>query len=99
MATSVNLPDGARSPIKREWWRRFLPGNDALHTGNDILPWEMGALLRELGWEIVEQRPADSPSSGAAAGPHATVGASSDDLVVQQAIADSWLFVARKPGG
>jgi SAM-dependent methyltransferase len=95
---------GARSPIKREWWRRFLPGNDEVHTGNDILPWEMAALLRELGWEIVEQRQEDLPSPGTAAGPRATAGgrgvlpyAPADDLVVQQAIADFWLFVARKP--
>src|SRR5919199_1415701 len=29
---------GAYSPVKLEWWRRFLPDHDGKHTGNDILP-------------------------------------------------------------
>ncbi len=87
---------GARSPVKREWWRRFLPGDGEIHTGNDILPWEMEALLQELGWRIVEQRPSFSPAL-AGANPYAELGERLTERVLQQALATAWQFVAVKP--
>lgn len=88
---------GAYSPVKREWWRRFLPDDEEIHTGNDILPWELEALLRALGWEIVDQRPALGPDRGE--NPDATTVADLPDTVLRQTVAGSWRFVARKPIG
>src|SRR5207237_5255953 len=36
---------GATSPVKQEWWRRFLPDNTEERVRNYILPLEMDALL------------------------------------------------------
>jgi SAM-dependent methyltransferase len=85
---------GARSPVKREWWRRFLPDNDEVHTGNDILPWELEALLGALGWEIVDQRPLFGGGN-----PYEALVADLPDTVLRQTVAGSWRFVARKPPG
>ncbi|HEU5327925.1 MAG TPA: class I SAM-dependent methyltransferase [Thermomicrobiales bacterium] len=88
---------GAHSPVKREWWRRFLPDNDEQHNGNDILPWEMEALLTELGWTIVAQEPhvgsgrmnpVNSYDLAALAG--------LPDPALRQTVASSWTFIATR---
>ncbi|HET8631037.1 MAG TPA: class I SAM-dependent methyltransferase [Thermomicrobiales bacterium] len=85
---------GARSPVKRERWRRFLPDNDEIHTGNDILPWELEALLGALGWELVDQRPLFGGDNH-----YEAIAADLPDTVLRQTVAGSWRFVARKPPG
>jgi ubiquinone/menaquinone biosynthesis C-methylase UbiE len=89
---------GAYSPIKYEHWRRFLPANTVPAIANQILPWEMEALLQELGWEIIHQQPDFEPS--AAGQPNRYDEAWSrqvSDRILQQTVASKWLFVARKP--
>jgi len=94
----VLLTLGAYSPVKRQWWKRFLPEDDQLHTGNDILPWEMEALLEELGWQIVAQEPLFGPAmNGVSNNFDAEKVAQLTDRVLQQAIASAWKFVATKP--
>ena len=91
---------GAYSPVKREWWRRFLPDQDGKHTGNDILPWEMEHLLEELGWRIVAQHPLSGMSVHGVASPYTQEDLDSlSDRVLQQAAAAAWRFVAEKPAG
>lgn len=46
---------GAYSPIKRDWWCRFLSDDDMARVRNYVLPWEVESLLTELGWQIIEQ--------------------------------------------
>ncbi len=89
---------GAYSPVKLEWWRRFLPAHDGKHTGNDILPWEMEHLLEELGWRIVDQHPLSSMTAQGARSPYTQEQLDSlPDKVLQQAVAGVWRFVAEKP--
>jgi ubiquinone/menaquinone biosynthesis C-methylase UbiE len=88
---------GAASPVKRNDWRRLLPGDPAPVVRNQILPWEAEALLEALGWEIVSQAPEfESAVSGASNRYTAELAAQLSDRVLQQAIATSWQFVTRK---
>lgn len=89
---------GAYSAVKQQWWRRFLPDTTEVHTANDILPWEMEALLQELGWEIVEQRPLSGVTVDGVSNPHPEdLIAQLPTRVLQQAAALAWRFVALKP--
>lgn len=91
---------GAYSPVKREYWRRFLPGDAQgrlSHIANHILPWEVAALLDALGWEVLAQQPTFGPAASGATNPYtADTATRLDDPVLQQTIATSWTFVARK---
>lgn len=42
---------GALSPIYSASWMRHLPGGDP--GNNYLLPWELEALLRETGWDVI----------------------------------------------
>lgn len=89
---------GAHAPVKREWWRRFLPDYEGLHYANDILPWELGALVRELGWEIVEQFPTFHASVEGATNEYTEEAARAlNDQMLQQAVCSGWWMVVRKP--
>ncbi|GAC1471693.1 MAG: hypothetical protein PVSMB7_23670 [Chloroflexota bacterium] len=92
----INL--GAHSPVKREWWRRFLPEYDGVHYGNDILPWEMEALLRDMGWRIMEQFPTFAPSNDGVANEYDEQRAAQfGDPILLQAIATGWTIAAESP--
>ena len=89
---------GAASPVKRDDWRRFLPGAPGPSVRNQILPWEAEALLGELGWEVLTQAPEfDQSVSGKGNRYSAEMGTHLSDRVLQQAVATSWRFVAIKP--
>jgi 27-O-demethylrifamycin SV methyltransferase len=89
---------GARSPVKRDHWRRFLPGSTLPAIANHILPWEVEALLPELGWHIIEQSPRFGPSAAGVTNPYdEETGRALTDRVLQQAVATSWEIVAEKP--
>jgi SAM-dependent methyltransferase len=91
---------GARSPVKAQTWRRFLPDADVPPIANQILPWETEALLDALGWQILGGRPLFGPAaSGAANAYDAERAAALADPILQQTVATSWEIVARKPGG
>ncbi|MBV9280846.1 MAG: class I SAM-dependent methyltransferase [Chloroflexi bacterium] len=86
---------GARAPAKLEWWRRFLPDNHDPHYANDILPWEMEALLGELGWRIEDQFPAFRSSIHGFANAYTEESAARlTDPVLRQTVCSSWTFVA-----
>jgi SAM-dependent methyltransferase len=95
---------GAHSAVKRgpgsERWRRFLPGAPAVIPLNDILPWEMEALLGALGWQILDQRPHVGPTVG---GPPSlytlAMVLALPDRILQQTAATTWQFVAVRPVG
>lgn len=90
---------GAYSPVKRQSWRRFLPDAEVPDIANHILPWETEALLVEMGWEIVSQKPHFGPAaSGVTNDYDEEVSAALSDRVLQQTIASSYRFVALKPG-
>src|SRR6185437_16245719 len=93
---------GAHSAVKRgpgsERWRRFLPDSAAVIPLNDILPWEMEALLGALGWQILDQRPHVGPTVG---GPPSLYTQEAvlalPDRILQQTAATTWQFVAARP--
>jgi len=90
---------GAHSVIKRsagvERWKRFLPDPPPVMPMNDILPWEMEALLDALGWRVLEHVPRVRGSfSGPAEGYTLEMVKALSDRVLQQTIATAWLFVA-----
>jgi SAM-dependent methyltransferase len=88
---------GAHSPIKRFWWKRFLPDYEEPHYANDILPWEMEALIRELGWRILDQFPVLGPSRSGEPNPYTEEDvARLEDRVLQQSVATGWLYVVEK---
>lgn len=89
---------GAYSPIKYQFWRRFLPDSRVPAIGNGILPWEVEALLQHLGWRIVAQRPEYVTSYGGATNRYTEEdGRRIADPVWQQTIATVWHIVAEKP--
>lgn len=82
----------------RERWRRFLPEPPPAIPLNDILPWELEALLAALGWRTVAQRPLVAPTLRGPADPYTVAQVEAlPDRVLQQAIATLWQFVAEKP--
>ena len=90
---------GAHSPIKRsagvERWRRFLPEPPPVMPLNDILPWEMEALLDALGWRVMEQGPRVNQSFSGPDGRYTQEQVEAlPDRVLQQAAATTWMFVA-----
>ena len=89
---------GAYSPAKRTAWQRLLPGNPTPCIFNHILPWEVEALLRALGWEIVAQRPDFGPTASGMANEYTQQMADQlNDRVLQQTVASLWEFIALKP--
>jgi SAM-dependent methyltransferase len=91
---------GAASPVKRDDWRRFLPGAPGPAVRNQLLPWEAEALLAALGWEVIVQAPEFERSvSGRDNRYSAEMAEHLTDRVLQQAIATSWRFVAVKREG
>ena len=91
---------GARSPVKAQTWRRFLPDAAVPPIANQILPWETEALLGALGWRILGGRPLFGPAaSGAANAYDAARAAALADPILQQTVATAWQIVAQKPAG
>jgi ubiquinone/menaquinone biosynthesis C-methylase UbiE len=91
---------GAASPVKRDDWRRFLPGAPGPAVRNQLLPWEAEALLAELGWEIVSQAPGFERSvSGKGNQYSAETVEQLPDRVLQQTVASNWRIVAVKREG
>lgn len=89
---------GARSPVKVNAWRRFLPGADLPPVGNHILPWETEALLQELGWHLADAWGRCGPATSGAENPDTDERlAALPDRVLQQAVASAWQIVAEKP--
>ena len=89
---------GANSPVKREAWRRFLPGAAAPTGMNYMLPWEMEALLGELGWEILGHRADFGPAASGATNEYtAEMTGRWEDRIVQQTLTTVWEFVIAKP--
>lgn len=88
---------GAASPVKRDDWRRFLPGAPGQSVRNQLLPWEAEALLGELGWEVLTQAPEfDQSVSGKGNRYSAEMATQLSDRVLQQTVATSWRFAATK---
>jgi hypothetical protein len=86
---------GAASPVKRDDWRRFLPGTPCPAVRNQLLPWEAETLLDAPGWEIVSQAPEFERSvSGKGNRYSAEMTEHLSGRVLQQTIATSWRFVA-----
>lgn len=89
---------GALSPIKREWWRRFLPDYQGDTIGNNILPWELETLLTTLGWRLLEQF-GEYGAMGGGENPSSKVARRLSDQRLRQAGASSWWFVVARPSG
>lgn len=91
---------GAHSPVKSSAgvgrWKRFLPEPPPVMPANDILPWEMEALLDPTGWQVIEQAPRviGKTFSGPAGGYTQEQVEALPDRVLQQAVATSWFFIA-----
>jgi hypothetical protein len=89
---------GAYSPVKRGWWKRFLPdGKDITNNvGNHLMPWEMEALLEKLGWQIIDGQPNFSPTLEGTTNPYEEVSRGISDKIMLMAIASNWRFVCVK---
>ncbi len=84
----VSVP-GALSPIYAGSWRRFIEPT----INNHMLPWELEALLTELGWEITDGWGAFMEAAGGE--PLATPeSAQSLPLRLRQAAATFWITIA-----
>lgn len=93
----VLIVPGAHSPIRRDAWRRFRPDAAPIDTG--ILPWEVEALLSDLGWAIETQSGGYAPSvSGQPNRYTAAMAARLPDPILQQTVATIWWFLASKRG-
>jgi SAM-dependent methyltransferase len=91
---------GAYSPVRRSDWRRFLPGSTEPNVMNGILPWEVEALLGELGWRIIAHRPELGPTASGLTNDYTRE--QLDPLgnrILQQALATGWGFVAERANG
>ncbi|GAC1523743.1 MAG: hypothetical protein NVS2B16_32070 [Chloroflexota bacterium] len=89
---------GAHSPVKREAWRRFVPGSPIAMMLNHIVPWETEALVAELGWSILHHRPNVGPAASGATNEYTLEMVERlHDRVLQQAIATTWEFLLLKP--
>lgn len=91
----------AYSPIRldpgRERWRRFLPDPPEVIPLNDLLPWEAEALLLELGWEIIDQRPRVGATLRGPKTAYTDAFVSAlPDRILQQTIATTWEFLAER---
>jgi hypothetical protein len=81
--------------LARDHRRRFLPDPPTIIPGNDILPWEMEALLVELGWQVLDQQPRVGRTVRGPASPYSEAMVSRlPDRLLQQAVATAWQFVA-----
>lgn len=86
---------GAHSPVKWEWWRRFLPDYDGPHYANDILPWEVEALLGEMGWQLLDGFPTFGRTLEGTKNPYTEDSAQQlDDRILLQTVASGWCVVA-----
>jgi len=98
LAVLVTL--GARAPVKREWWRRFMPDFEEVHYANDILPWELEALVQQLGWQIVQQFPTFGATVEGVRNEYAHESAEAlGDRIIQQAVCSGWWMAVQKPRG
>jgi ubiquinone/menaquinone biosynthesis C-methylase UbiE len=89
---------GAYSPVKRYWWKRFLPEEKNLtnSVGNHIQPWEMEEILKKLGWNILKGTPVFSPTLEGLPNPYENVAKDLTDKILLMSIASSWRVVAER---
>jgi len=86
---------GALSPIYGNGWRRFL---EPVAT-NHIVPWELEALLTELGWAIVDGWGGYGAILGGETNPFGAEEMAGLDRRLQQAAATTWGIVAERARG
>ncbi|MEZ4499533.1 MAG: class I SAM-dependent methyltransferase [Thermomicrobiales bacterium] len=83
---------GARSPIYANVWRRHLsPGPRPI---NDMVPWELEALLDSTGWRILDQWGDWSGQNGTAQEVPGSIARQSGNVLLMQTTATTWGFVA-----
>lgn len=81
---------GALSPIYQNSWRRFL---EPVAT-NHLTPWELEALLTELGWTVLDGWGSYGAILGGEANPFSAERVAPLDRRLQQAAATLWSIVA-----
>lgn len=86
---------GALSPIYQKRWQRFERPDEA--SPNGILPWELEAILTQLGWSILDQWGGFGQDHSGNENPFTADNTSGLDLRLQQAAATLWTFVAAAP--
>ncbi len=79
----------ALSPIRSSAYKRFL---NVQVAQNSLLPWELTALLTDLGWRVAAQGPA-----GWLVGFEAARGAAEADPRLAQCVCGIWLVGAQRP--
>ena len=82
---------GALSPIYGRSWRRFLEPDIA---ANYVTPWELEALLTELGWTIIDGWGWHGPILGGETNPLSAAAVAGLDRRLQQAAATTWATIA-----
>ncbi len=85
---------GALSPIYANAWRRHL--DPSIRPINYMVPWELEAVLVELGWTIVEGWGDWSGVQHDTGEEHPGQFTHSEHLRLQQATATTWGFVAEQ---
>jgi SAM-dependent methyltransferase len=88
---------GALSPIYRKRWQRFERPDEA--TTNGILPWELEAILGQLGWSIQDQWGGYGQDHTGNENPFTAETIRDLDLRLQQAAATLWTIIADPPPG
>lgn len=83
---------GALSPIYNRSWRRFI--EPASHGTNLMVPWEMEAVLQELGWTIHEGWGEFSSNLTGDENPFGAALAGISDRRLHQAASTTWTVIA-----
>lgn len=86
---------GVLSPIYQKRWQRFERPDEV--TTNGVLPWELEAMLTQLGWSILDQWGDYGQDLSGTGNPLTAETASALDRRLQQASATLWTIIAAPP--
>lgn len=95
----VLLMMGVASPIKRQFWQRWLEGLDphapaGNNIFNQIAPWDVEQIMPILGWKPLHQSGNYGPTASGGTNPFTAEQMADQPLLVQQAMATGWLIIA-----
>ncbi len=96
---------GVNSPVKQNYWLRFLSGLDPVadyttNVLNGITPWEVGAILRVVGWKILDQEGLYGASVSGVQNQFSKESMKDQPILFQQVACSVWQLVAEavEPG-
>jgi len=97
--TLVLMMMGAASPIKRQFWQRWLVGIDPHAEGSNIFnliaPWEVEQIMPHLGWQLLHHSGQYGATASGSVNQFSADQMADQPLLFQQAAATGWLIVAQ----